>query len=114
MPLVCALHRVGCSDGFVIYFVDLAVHFSVDRVMPVLVALVPTMRRVNCIDSAGRAILELVGFLIDVTCKLRDLDTGQRLVGRIVMPDGWHGGSCRNCKSAKRNRQRRPNDNLSG
>src|ERR1700722_8022678 len=113
MALVCALHRVGCPDGFVFYFVDLAVHFAVDRVMAVLVAFVPAMRRIDGVNRAGRAVLDLVRFLIDVTRELRDLDTASLLADILVRLRRWHRRTRRDCKSAKRNRQRRPNENLS-
>ena len=74
MPLVRAVNCVSRAHGFVVCFVDLAVHFAGDRVMPILVAFVPAMRRVDCIDSAGRTVSHFVGFLIDITRDLGDLE----------------------------------------
>jgi hypothetical protein len=114
MLIVRALDGVACSDGFVIHFVDLAVHFPADRMMAVLVAFVPAMRRVDRIHGTDGPIPHLIGLLIDIACDLCDLDAGDRLDDGIGMDKWWHRSACWNCKSAKRNCQRRPEYNLSG
>src|SRR5258708_5699996 len=105
MPLVCAMNCVGRAHSFVVCFVDLAVHFAGDRVMPILVAFVPAVPRIAGVNRAGCAIFPLMGFLIDAARELRDRDTASFLADVLVRPGWWHRRPRRNCKSAKRNRQ---------
>src|ERR1700735_99361 len=113
MPLVRAMHCVGRAHSFVVCFVYLAVDFAGDRVMPVLVTFVSAMRRVDSIDSAGRAVPHFVGFLINIACDLGDLDAGNWLDDGAGVDKWRHRRTRWNCKSSKRNCQRRANDNLS-
>ena len=115
MTLVRALHRVGRSDGFVVYFVDLAVHFAGDRVMPVLVGFVPAMRRIDSVDCTSRA-WSLISSVFSSTSRASCAIwmPPAFLLTYFVGPRRWHRRTHWDCKSAKRNRQRRANENLSG
>src|SRR6266481_8183027 len=106
VPFVRALDRMSRSLGLALDFVHLAVELAADCAMPVLVAFVPAMRRVDRVHRAFSPISNLVGFLIDVPCDLRDLDAGDWPDHSIAMGHWWHRGACWNCKSAERNRQR--------
>src|SRR5260370_5527596 len=113
MPFVRALDRMSSAPGLALELVHLAVELAADRPMPVLVAFVLAMRRVDRVHRAFTPISNLVGFFIDIPCDLRDLHTGDRPDDSVAVAPSWHRGARWNFKSAKRNRQHRANDNFS-
>ena len=113
LVIVRALDRMSRTLGLVLDLVTLAIELAADRVMPILVAFVPAMRRVDSIRRTNSPVPHLVGFLIYIARDLGDLDARDRLDNGIGVDKRWHRRACWNCKSSKRNCQRRANDNLS-
>lgn len=81
-----ALDCMTRTHGFVVHFVNLAVDFAPDCVMPIFVAFMLPMGLVDGIGRASCSISHLVGFFIGVAFDLRDLNADNFLADVLGRP----------------------------